>query len=486
MNLPVKYRPKRFADITGQEHVTRTLYNALKEKRIAPAYLFAGPRGVGKTTSARILAKGLNCEKGITPEPCNECTVCREIDLGRSLDVIEIDGASNRGIDQIRELRENIRLMPTRGRYRVYIIDEVHMLTTEAFNALLKTLEEPPPHAVFIFATTEPQRVPETVLSRTQRFDFRPLTERDIEGRLRAIAEAEGIPISPKALERVARFAYGSMRDAIALLEQVWVFANGPVEEEHVLQLLGTVRDEDYLDLLRHVQSRNVRGVLETVDRLFGRGVSPQEFTRGFQEVLRRLLRARAGVETNAFSEFAKALALPDLLAWLRATQELEEAVKYSTFPRVWVDYHLARLCYLPRQLEIQALLQAAGVTAFQQGQTAPPASSEASATPPAPVPPVEPPTPEAFLRHLQKTAPVLADLLAGAELRWSDRRVEIVARDAEQQAALEKHRDELEEELQAFLQQRSDLHIRRQVDRQDPRFLKLKEAFNLEEVSHV
>ncbi len=482
MNLPVKYRPRQFRDITGQEHVTRTLYNALKEKRIAPAYLFTGPRGVGKTTSARIFAKGLNCEKGITPEPCNECSVCREIDLGRSLDVIEIDGASNRGIDQIRELRENIRLMPTRGRYRVYIIDEVHMLTTEAFNALLKTLEEPPPHAVFIFATTEPQRVPDTVISRTQRFDFRPLTERDITRRLQVIARAEEIPVSEEALQRIARFAAGSMRDAIALLEQVWVFANGPIQEEHVLQLLGTVRDEDYLALLSRILERDARGALETVDRLFSQGVSPQEFTRGLQEVLRRLLRARTGVETNAFSEFAKKLAIPDLLAWLRATQELEEAVKYSTFPRVWVDYHLARLCYLPRTVEIQALLAASGVTAFEQGAAPAPAPQA-----PAPeVPAAAAKTPEGFRRHLREQAPVLADLLGTAELHLEGQRLRVLLADAEAREALEPHRSELEEEARAYWDRPVAVEIQVRVSPEDPRFLKLKEVFKLEEVSHA
>ncbi|HHF58443.1 MAG TPA: DNA polymerase III subunit gamma/tau, partial [candidate division WOR-3 bacterium] len=188
MNLPVKYRPKNFEEITNQRHVVITLQNALKYQKISNAYLFAGPRGVGKTTTARIFAKGLNCEKGITSHPCGECGICREIDDGRSVDVLEIDGASNRGIDQIRELRENVRFTPVRARYKVIIIDEVHMLTTEAFNALLKTLEEPPPRVVFILATTEPRKVPDTVKSRTQRFDFRPLSSLDIKKRIKEIA----------------------------------------------------------------------------------------------------------------------------------------------------------------------------------------------------------------------------------------------------------------------------------------------------------
>src|SRR6185436_3996040 len=220
-----KWRPQSFADIVGQEHITRTLQNAIRTKRIAHAFLFTGVRGVGKTTAARILAKALNCEKGPTPNPCNECSQCREIAQGRSIDVLEIDGASNRGIDEIRQIIENVRYQPAQCRFKIYIIDEVHQVTKDAFNALLKTLEEPPPSVKFILATTEPHRLPETILSRCQRYDFRRISLREIVERLGEIAQKEGLQITEGALVLLAREADGSMRDAQSLLEQVLAMA---------------------------------------------------------------------------------------------------------------------------------------------------------------------------------------------------------------------------------------------------------------------
>src|ERR1044071_668663 len=219
--LARKWRPQTFADIAGQTHIARTLQNAIRTNRIAHAYLFTGVRGVGKTTAARILAQALHCENGPTPDPCNRCTHCREITAGTSLDVLEIDGASNRGIDEIRQIIENVRYQPAKCRFKIYIIDEVHQVTKDAFNALLKTLEEPPPAVKFILATTEPHRLPETILSRCQRYDFRRISLREIVERLGEIAQKEGLKITPAALVLLAREADGSMRDAQSLLEQV-------------------------------------------------------------------------------------------------------------------------------------------------------------------------------------------------------------------------------------------------------------------------
>ena len=222
--LARKWRPQSFDDIAGQGHISRTLQNAIRTNRIAHAYLFTGVRGVGKTTAARILAKALNCERGPTPEPCNQCSHCEEITNGNSIDVLEIDGASNRGIDEIRQIIENVRYQPAKCRFKIYIIDEVHQVTKDAFNALLKTLEEPPPSVKFILATTEPHRLPETILSRCQRFDFRRISLREIVERLADIANKEGLKITNGALVLLAREADGSMRDAQSLLEQVLAF----------------------------------------------------------------------------------------------------------------------------------------------------------------------------------------------------------------------------------------------------------------------
>src|SRR3954454_5755500 len=238
--LARRYRPQTFADLVGQEPVARALANALEGNRVAHAYLFTGARGVGKTSAARILAKALNCVTGPTPTPCDACDPCRSITAGEDVDVLEIDGASNRGIDEVRELRANARSRPTaRSRYKIYIIDEVHMLTREAFNALLKTLEEPPPHVKFIFATTEVQRIPVTILSRCQRFDFLGIGVPRIVERLRQVVAAEGMEADDEALELVARRAGGSMRDAQSLLDQLLAFGEARLTVQHVHQLLG-------------------------------------------------------------------------------------------------------------------------------------------------------------------------------------------------------------------------------------------------------
>ena len=264
-----KYRPARFVDVVGQEHATRTLTNAIESGRVAHAYIFIGSRGIGKTTSARILAKALNCEKGPTPYPCDVCSSCKEVMAGNSLDVIEIDGASNNGVDQVRDLRDNARYTPARGPYKIYIIDEVHMLSTAAFNALLKILEEPPKHVKFIFATTDVHKVLPTILSRCQRFDLRRISVQDIFDRLRKGCADEGISISDDALLAIARGAEGGLRDAESALDQIISFRGKEIGEEDVLSVLGLVSRQALENLTLAILRSDVPEIIGIVAAMF-------------------------------------------------------------------------------------------------------------------------------------------------------------------------------------------------------------------------
>src|SRR5262245_55114405 len=281
--LARRYRPQQFKDLVGQEPVARALINALESNRVAHAYLFTGARGVGKTSTARILAKALNCVKGPTPTPCDACENCKSIAVGEDVDVLEIDGASNRGIDEVREIRQNVQFRPSRGRFKIYIIDEVHMLTAPAFNALLKTLEEPPPHVKFIFATTEVQRIPVTILSRCQRFDFSGIGTSRIVERLRAIVAAEGLAADEEALHLVARRAGGSMRDAQSLLDQLLAFGGERLTAEQVHRLLGTANDDRVAALAAAVLAREPQRALALLGQAADEGLQ-------FNELLDQLI----------------------------------------------------------------------------------------------------------------------------------------------------------------------------------------------------
>src|SRR2546428_2563382 len=288
-----KWRPQSFNDLVGQQHVTETLRNAIKNNRVAHAYIFSGARGVGKTTAARILAKALNCVKGPTPEPCGECGSCKEIAAGTSLDVIEIDAASNRGIDQIRELREMVRYAPASSRSKVVILDEAHMLTGEASNALLKTLEEPPDRVIFVMATTEPENLVDTIRSRSQHFHFRALSFGEITERLREVAGKEGLRAEPGALAVMARAAEGSLRDALSLLEQARSYCGDSLTDAQVRELLGIVSEETLEELLAAIEARSAERVLALVHRLLAEGQNLQHFCREAIGHFRNLLVAR-------------------------------------------------------------------------------------------------------------------------------------------------------------------------------------------------
>jgi DNA polymerase-3 subunit gamma/tau len=290
-----KWRPKTFEEVVGQGHVTRTLRNALRDGRIGHAYLFAGPRGTGKTTTARLLAKAVNCLADAELRPCNECAICVAINEARLLDLIEIDAASNRGIDEIRDLREKVAFRPTEAHYKVYVIDEVHMLTNEAFNALLKTLEEPPPHVIFVLATTEPHKIPATVLSRCQRFDFHRIPLSGILQRLERIATAEGLNVEKAALELIARSATGSARDAESLLDQLGSGGGETIEVAQVRAMLGVVPAQVVGRLIEHLVAGEVADGLQVINQSIDEGIDPRQFTRQVVEHLRALLMLKVG-----------------------------------------------------------------------------------------------------------------------------------------------------------------------------------------------
>lgn len=292
-----KWRPQTFSDVIAQEHVTKTLCNAIDRERIGHAYLFTGPRGVGKTTTARILAKALNCENGPTPDPCMTCDACKRITAGGHLDVLEIDGASNRGIDEIRDLREKARYAAAEGGYKIYIIDEVHMLTREAFNALLKILEEPPDKVIFIFATTEPRKVPATILSRCQRFDFRRIPSSVMSRYINDEAGKEGITIDPDALSLVCRASGGSMRDALSIMDQLVSFAGKTIAGESVSKLLGLVEADLLADISDAVLHSRGAIALDLVEDALVRGYSIEELIDALVGFLRNLLLAASGAE---------------------------------------------------------------------------------------------------------------------------------------------------------------------------------------------
>ncbi len=288
--LARKWRPQQLADVVGQEHVTQTLKNALKSDRVAHAYLFVGPRGIGKTSTARILAKALNCAKGPTPTPCDECDSCKEIMAGNSLDVLEIDAASNTGVDNVRDLRDNVRYAPARGPFKVYIIDEVHMLSIAAFNALLKTLEEPPEHVKFIFATTEPQKVPATILSRCQRFDLRRISVKDIVTRLAEITKAEKITVDDDALLAIARGAEGGLRDAESALDQLIAFRGKSIAESDVLSVFGLVARHTLDDLAGAILQGDIPKAIQLVAELDASGKDIQRVLLELLEHFRNIL----------------------------------------------------------------------------------------------------------------------------------------------------------------------------------------------------
>ncbi len=364
-----KWRPQDFDNLVGQEHISTTLKNAIATGKIAHAYLFSGPRGTGKTSTAKILAKSLNCEHGPTANPCNHCSNCDKITAGTSMDVFEVDAASNRGIDEIRDLRETVKFAPVDGRYKVYIIDEVHMLTTEAFNALLKTLEEPPAHVVFILATTEPHKIPATIHSRCQRYDFRRIGVREIEERLAMVAEESGLKAAPDALRLIAIQADGGMRDALSILDQCATLDDGGmIAATHVRQLLGLIGHEWVWQLTDAIAERDAHSVLVKLDELINLGKDVRQLLVELALHARSLMLYKAAPSIDnieVYSDDKAVLAAQsakfshqELVTMLEVLHSAANEAKWAAEPRIAVEMALITLCRRAAGSDVDALLE--------------------------------------------------------------------------------------------------------------------------------
>lgn len=385
--LARKWRPQTFEEVVGQESVTRTLQRALSTDRIAHAYLFTGSRGIGKTTIARILAKALSCEQGVTPTPCGTCSACTEITAGKNVDVIEIDGASNTGVDDVRELREVARFMPQSLRFKVFIIDEVHMLSTGAFNALLKTLEEPPPHVKFIFATTEVHKIPVTILSRCQRYDFKRISTDVIVARLKEILGQEGAEIEEAGLTLIARAAEGGMRDSLSLTDQVLSFAGNQASADDVAASLGLIDRRALVRLTQAALERDAQGALDGIHHAFGAGHDLKQLADGLAAELRNLAIARATGTLKGFADLSpEDIAEVDALATHTDGRDLQrlfamalegiDRITRSESPRLALEMMLLRMCDRPPLGDAMAISEAISrLDALSRGKAVPPAT---------------------------------------------------------------------------------------------------------------
>jgi len=364
-----KYRPKTFEEMIGQKAVVQTLQNAIRNDRVAQAYIFSGMRGVGKTTAARILAKALNCQHGPTPTPCNKCEYCRAINEDRSVDVLEIDGASNRGIDEVRSLREGVKYKPIHSRYKIIIIDEVHMLTREAFNALLKTLEEPPTHTIFIFATTEFHKVPATIISRCQHFEFKKISQKEIINHLLDITQKEKITISSYGLNLIAEAADGSLRDAQSLLDQAVAFSGENIRDEDLKEILGVISREILFEFSTAILEEKPEAVFPLVERIIDNGYDLRFFYKELIQHFRNLLLVKSvqnpqellpfqEEDMKKFQKEASKASPEEILRYLVVLQQGEQGLRFSSHPRIYLEVLLVKLCHFKKVTPLQDILQ--------------------------------------------------------------------------------------------------------------------------------
>ena len=444
--LARRFRPQTFSEVVGQAHVAQALKNAITGGRVAHAYLFTGARGVGKTSMARILAKALNCPNASDANPCNVCDICQGIASGHDVDVLEIDGASNRRIDDIRLLRSNVGVKPMRARYKIYIIDEVHMLTNEAFNALLKTLEEPPPNVKFVFCTTEPNKVPDTILSRCQRFDFAPIATQQIVERLHEIAAAEGYQADAAALELVARRAGGSMRDSQSLFDQLLAYGGKSISAQDVHRLLGTASDERLIEIADGIINRQPDRAIELFDRALAEGVQLGELVDQLLDYHRDLMVIAAGAEATGLSSVAsthrptladqaRRWGLPTVVAALQLLAETKTRMQRSGHGRALAELAIVRLTLLEATIDLATLIdelrslpapRAEANTALGAGVPRQTSVVRSLPSPPASSPPEPNPKASAAV-----TGPVAVSLEPGHELSfWSQLVSQLPVRD--------------------------------------------------------